>query len=66
MCRTGIANMTVKYWQGWYLFWSYDRGPFALFADKYEPLNYVVKAILLMINPMKYICVYKPRIQIQM
>ncbi len=47
------------------LFWSYDRGPFALFADKYEPLNYVVKAILLMINPMKYICVYKPRIQIQ-
>ena len=47
------------------MFWSYDRGPFALFVDKYEPLNYVVKAILLMINPMKYMCVYKPRIQIQ-
>ena len=42
-------------------FWSYDRGPFALFADNNEPLNYIIKAILLMINP---ICVYKPRIHI--
>ena len=38
-------------------FGFYERGPFALFADINEPQNYDVKAILLMINPMKlYMC----------
>ena len=38
-------------------FGSYKRGPFALFAGRNNLRNYDIKAILLMINPLRKLCV---------
>ncbi len=50
-------------WKARFCFGSYRRGPFALFAGINNPRNYDIKAILLMINPFRKLCVHKPRIQ---
>ena len=52
-----LRNVEMLYRMFGSCFGVYRRGPFALFAGINKPQNYIVKAILLMINPLKlYVC----------